>query len=153
MEQTLSRPYHCFYINFSTPLTPNRYLNRCWFSINPNSWDNDKSIFPIRCFHLSRFPWTQDQCYLCLYGWKTDVCFEQSRRSSLVPIIMAGLLFGAKPLSGPMLAYHQLYQSKQLSGNFESKCDNFHSRKMSLKMSSANWRQFCLGLNGLGIMI
>ena len=136
-----------FYINFSTPLTPNRYLNRC-----PNSWDNDKSIFPIRCFHLSRFPWTQDQCYLCLYGWKTDVCFEQSRRSSLVPI-MACLLFGAKPLSEPMLAYYQLYQSKQVPVNFESKCDNCHPRKMSLTMSSANRRQFCLGLNELDITI
>ena len=43
--------------------------------------------------------------------------------------IMACRLSCAKPLSKPMLAYHQMDHWQQTVGKFESKLDNFHSTK------------------------
>ena len=59
---------------------------------------------------------------------------------------MACRLFGAKPLSETIL----LIQS--LGTNFSkilSKIHTFPFKKIHLKMSSAKWQQFCLGLNML----
>ena len=53
-------------------------------------------------------------------------------------------LVGLKPLSEPMLEYRQLEPSEILSQIYL-----FSFNKMHLKMSSAKWRQFWLGLNML----
>ena len=52
---------------------------------------------------------------------------------------------GDKPLSEPMLCYCQLDPKNSNQILFEiQKCQFM---KMHLKMSSAEWRTFCLGLN------
>ena len=56
---------------------------------------------------------------------------------------MARHLFGAKPLSEPMLAYCYLDHWEQISMKFNPNKTIFV--KMSLKISSAKWRPFCLG--------
>ena len=66
--------------------------------------------------------------------------------SSLVQV-MACLLFGAKPLPEPMLAYCQLDSWEHNWVKFESKFYHFHSRKCDLKMSSAKMA----GVGGLGV--
>ena len=58
--------------------------------------------------------------------------------------IMACRLFGAKPLSKPILDYCQTYFSEILI-----KIQLFSLKKMYLKMSFAKWRPSCLGLNVL----
>ena len=55
---------------------------------------------------------------------------------------MACRLSGAKLLSEPVVAYCELNSWKQISVKFESKCDNFHTRKL-------NWKCICLGLSVL----
>ena len=62
---------------------------------------------------------------------------------------MACRLFGAKPLSEPIVDYYQLDPWEQISGKMDSKYNNFSCRKMNLKMSSAKWWPFCLGLDVL----
>ena len=67
--------------------------------------------------------------------------------------IMACRLFGAKPLSKPMLGYCQLHPHS--SGHWSAipwhpcetliKIQNFSFTKMHLKISSANRRPFCPG--------
>ena len=57
---------------------------------------------------------------------------RQRTRSSLAHI-MACRLFDAKPLSEQMLVYCELVRWEQTSGKFESKYDDFHSRKFILK--------------------
>ena len=52
-------------------------------------------------------------------------------------------LFGAKPLSKPMLDYRQLDPNEQTSVKFFIKIQNFSFMKMSIKISSAKWRPFC----------
>ena len=63
--------------------------------------------------------------------------------SALVPI-MACRLFGAKPLSKPVLGY-QLDHQEPNSVKFESEFIHFHSRKCIWKCSLPEWRQFCPG--------
>ena len=62
--------------------------------------------------------------------------------SALVQI-MAGRLFGTKPLPEPMLAYCQLDSWEQISVNFESELYHFHSRKFIWKCRLPKWRPFC----------
>ena len=66
--------------------------------------------------------------------------------------IMACRLFGAKPLSEPMLSYCQLDPKEYISVKFYLKFKTFHSRKRHLRMSSAKWQPFCLNLNVLTLM-
>ena len=58
--------------------------------------------------------------------------------------IMVCRLFGAKPSSGPMLAYCQWEPWKLISVKFESKYDSF--KELHSKTSSARWRPYCFGL-------
>ena len=64
--------------------------------------------------------------------------------SSLVQI-MACRLFGAKPLSKPMLGYCQLDSWEQVSVKFESEFYYFHSSKCIWKCRLPKWRPFCPG--------
>ena len=57
---------------------------------------------------------------------------------------MACRLFGAKPLSEPMLPYCQLDPKDHKSMKFYF---NFLFEERHLKMSSAKWQTLCLGLN------
>ena len=70
-----------------------------------------------------------------------------SLRQHNMPIFvrkMACRLSGAKPLSEPMLPYCQLDPKEYNSVNFYSTF-----KRMHLKMPSAKWRPFCLGLHVL----
>ena len=62
-------------------------------------------------------------------------------RSALVQV-MACRLFGAKPLSKPMLGYCQLDPEEQTPVKFQSTYKTFHLRKC-IKRSSAKWRPSC----------
>ena len=62
--------------------------------------------------------------------------------SSLVQV-MTCLLFGAKPLPGPMLAYCQLESWELISVKFESEFCHFHSRKCLWKCCPPKWCPFC----------
>ena len=64
--------------------------------------------------------------------------------SALVQI-MACHLFGAKPLSKPMLGYCQLNPKQQTSVKFQSKYKTFHSRKYIWKYCLRNGGHFVLG--------
>ena len=57
--------------------------------------------------------------------------------------IMACRLFGAKPLSKPMLGYCQLDHWEQTSVTFFIKIENISFTKMHLKILSAKRRPFC----------
>ena len=57
-----------------------------------------------------------------------DVSVRRRPRASMVEI-MACRLFGAKPLSEPMLEYCQLDPWEQTSVKFYSNLKHFHSRK------------------------
>ena len=59
--------------------------------------------------------------------------------------IMACRLFGAKPLSKPMLGYCQLDCQEQTSVKIESEFYHFHSRKCIWKCHLPEWRPFCPG--------
>ena len=65
--------------------------------------------------------------------------------SALVQIIMACRLFGAKPLSKPMLVYCQLYPYDQTSVKFRSKHKKFHSGKCIWKYLLRNDGNCVLG--------
>ena len=60
---------------------------------------------------------------------------------------MAWRLFGAKPLSKPMLGFSQLDPQEQTTNISEIlvKIQNFSFTKMHLKLSSAKWWPFCPG--------
>ena len=72
--------------------------------------------------------------------------------SALVQIT-ACRLFGAKPLSKPMLSNCQLNPWGQTSVKFFIKIQNFSFMKMHLKISFAKWRPFCPGGDELRIML
>ena len=59
--------------------------------------------------------------------------------------IMACRLFGAKPLSKPVLGYCQLDRKEQTSVKFESEFYHFHARKCIWKCCLPEWRPFCSG--------
>ena len=63
--------------------------------------------------------------------------------------IMACRLFGAKPLSEPMLPYCQLDPKEHILVKFYSKLKIFLFTKIHLKMSPGKWQTCCLGLNVL----
>ena len=58
----------------------------------------------------------------------SDAYMHQEARPPLVQI-MACCLFSTKPLSKPMLDYCQWDNWEHISMKFESKCDDFHTRK------------------------
>ena len=83
--------------------------------------------------------------------WKPSGCWRsttmwlpQCQLSALVQIITCRL-FGAKPLSKPMLRYCQWDPQEQNSVKTRIKIQDFSFMKMYLKMSSANRRPFCPG--------
>ena len=59
--------------------------------------------------------------------------------------IMARRLFGAKPLSEPMLSYCQLDSWEHISVKFELEFDHFHARKCIWTCHLPIWRPFCPG--------
>ena len=70
---------------------------------------------------------------------------RQYNITSLVQI-MACRLFGAKPLSEPMLPYCQLDPKEHISVKFCLKLRSFHSRKCTGKCRLPKGRPSCLGL-------
>ena len=65
-------------------------------------------------------------------------------RSALIQI-KACRLFGARPLSAPIMAYCQLNSWEQISVIFESEFYNFHSTKCIWKCRLQRWQLFCPG--------
>ena len=59
--------------------------------------------------------------------------------------IMACRLFGPKTLSKPMLGYCKLAFQEPIFLTFNSKCDNFHSRKRISNYRFRNGGHFCPG--------
>ena len=68
--------------------------------------------------------------------------------SSLVQM-MTSRLFGAKPLSEPMLEHCVIGSFGTNFSEFSIEYNSFSFKKMHLKMSSGKWRPSCLGLNVL----
>ena len=62
---------------------------------------------------------------------------------------MACRLVGAKPFSEPIMEYWYIRTLKTNFSEILSKIHAFSFKKMHLKMSSAKWLPFCLGLNVL----
>ena len=75
----------------------------------------------------------------------THICIN---KLSLVQM-MTHRLFGAKPLSEPMLAHCQLDHWEQILVKFKSKWNNFHTRKLIWKCRLQNGGRFCLDPNVL----
>ena len=69
-------------------------------------------------------------------------------RSSLFQI-MACRLVGAKPSSEPTLTHCQLDHWEDHFSEILTKIQQFPRKEINLKMSSANWWLFCLGINVL----
>ena len=73
------------------------------------------------------------------------------QQTELVPSLIqitACRLLSDNPLSEPMMAYSQSDLKEHISINFFWSSKYFF-KKIHLKMSSAKWRSFCLGLNVL----
>ena len=62
---------------------------------------------------------------------------------------MACGLFGAKPISEPMLVILSTGPPRTLFSKILIKIQTYSFQKFHLKISSAKWRPFCLGLNVL----
>ena len=67
--------------------------------------------------------------------------------------IMAWHLFGAKPLSEPMLAYCQLNPSMNKLQCHLIESQTFSFKKMHLKMLCAKWQSSCLSLYVLTLQV
>ena len=82
--------------------------------------------------------------------WLIETEWPKYASPSLVKIIVCRL-FGAKPLSEPMLYYCQLEPKELALVELYFICykSNIFIKKMRLKMSSGKCRIFCLGLNVL----
>ena len=78
----------------------------------------------------------------------SDAYMRQFNMPTLVEI-MACRLFGAKPLSEPMLPYCQLDPKEHIFNEILTKIPKFSFKKILLKMSTTKWLPFCLGLNVL----
>ena len=80
-----------------------------------------------------------DFVFICLTHWGrgTHIYMCHQSRPSLVQI-MACRLFGAKPLSEPMLDYCKLDTCEHISTKFLSKYNNFHRRKRIWKCRLEN---------------
>ena len=116
---------------FSPSSAPNHYWSQHWFIIY---WTTVESIY-------LDFDW-QYKYWLsrrCIWQCHQHVCYvnllklgnaniHQWDESSLLQI-MAWCLTGAKPLPEPMLAYYHLDPWEQTSVKFQSKYNNFLSRK------------------------
>ena len=61
----------------------------------------------------------------------------------IIGSVMACRLFGAKPLTEPMLVYCQLVSWEQISVKFEFEFYHFHTRKCIWKCRLPKWRPFC----------
>ena len=83
--------------------------------------------------------------FLLLFFSLLNVYMYRWTRTSLVQIITC-CLFGAKPLSGPMLAFCELDSWDQTKLKCK-KMGQFWFNKMNLKIPSAKERSFCFGLN------
>ena len=66
---------------------------------------------------------------------------------------MACRLFGAKPLSKPLLGYYQLDPKERTSLKLYSKYKTFHSRKCIWKCRLSEWRTFCPGKMSFNVSI
>ena len=69
--------------------------------------------------------------------------YMRRRTGSALVQVMACRLFGARPLTEPMLAYCQLDSWEQISVKFEKEFYNFHSRKCIWKCPPPKWRSCC----------
>ena len=74
----------------------------------------------------------------------------RQRVGSTLVQIMACRLFGTKSLSQPMLVYCQSDPWEQISVEFQSKYQTFHSGKYIWKYRLSKWRPFCPGGGGGG---
>ena len=111
-------------------------------------WYETPTCYPVRHIELSSWSsynfWTifhvtiHDFCNLPVFNSSppSAVYMRQWTVSTLVQV-MACRLFGAKPLSAPMLAFCQLDYWKQISEKFEIGIRSLSLKKMHLKMSSA----------------
>ena len=80
--------------------------------------------------------------------WPSDATWHLTSWSPLVQV-MTWLLTRAKPLPEPMLSWCQSDPMKHISMKFYLKIENFSSRKMDLKLSSAKCGPFCTDLDVL----
>ena len=74
-----------------------------------------------------------------------SVAYKRQWTGSALVQIMACRLFGAKPLSKPMLGYCQLDRQEQTSVKLESEFYHFHSTKCIWKCRLPELRPFCPG--------
>ena len=156
-------------------MAPSHYLNQCWLTISKIKWRSSKGKFtrdtsainhwnylwnqvPRISFKFPRGQWVKitieisrnliDLWVLTHWGLVMHICHQP--RPSLVQI-MACRLFGAKPLSKPMLGYCELNSLRTNFSEILIKIQNFSLRKIHLKISSVKWRPYCLGLNVLTV--
>ena len=118
--------------------------NKLQWNLNQNShiFIQENSFENIACEMAAILSWPH--CVNPLRLSEAYMC--QWTRPSLVQI-MACRVFGAKPLSEPIVYYCQLDLRKRLQSN----CIQRKFKKILLKMSSAKWRPFCLSLNVLSV--
>ena len=81
---------------------------------------------------------------LCAFNSSPPIAAYMRRRTCPALVrVMACRLFGAKPLSEPMLTYCQLDSCEQISVKFESELYHFHSRKWIWNCRLPKWPPFC----------
>ena len=105
---------------------------------------NPLSPFPNQMNFVSSIPWI---IFLTHWVRVMHICVDKLNNHWFQ--IIACRVFGAKPLSEPMLIYCQLDLWNKLSWNMNLN-SNF-SLKMYLKMTYTKWRPFCLSLNVLNV--
>ena len=67
--------------------------------------------------------------------------------------IIASCLFGAEPISEPVLAYCKSNHWEQISVTFDWEIQQYSYTKIHLNLSSAEWREFCLGVKCVIILL
>ena len=97
------------------------------------------SHYPSPCW-LSSTPWYAITIPQFVSSQKLGDAYVHQWTRPLLVLLMACRLFGTKPLSKSMLTNYHLHHGEQTSVKFQSQYSN-------LKMSSAKWQPFCLGLS------
>ena len=115
---------------------PSHYINQWWLENNWATKIRDQWIT------FEWFPFTNIHLKLSNNSMRLSDAYMRQYILPTLGLKMACRLFGAKPLSEPILPYCQLDHEEHISVKFYLKNQNFSFKEMPLKLSSAKRRPF-----------
>ena len=138
-------------------IAPSHYLNQCWLSIRGVLWHSPESSFTRSAHELNLQCTPRNYTFIIIITSPRDQWINLSRQSDNICISKLTIICSDNGLSpgwcqaiiwtnaGILLIGH-------LGTNFSEssiRIQTFSFKKMQLKMSSAEWCPFCLGLSVL----